>query len=72
MYFSMRDTCSSHFEAKNLTGFDGEGGGGVREGQNMAQNCPQIWLLSPPRDPQMGQGPLMWIPKSKLGCPSLT
>ena len=57
----MRDTCTSHFELKKWLG----GQGGLREGQNMAQNAPRgknskqnCWLRIRPEPLQMGRAPL--------------
>ena len=50
---------------KNLT----RSAGAISEGQNMAKNCPQIWLQSPPETPNGSRTPELdrkWL----VNCPS--
>ena len=61
------ETCSAIYrtpvqailDQKNLAGL----AGGVKEGQNMAQNGPRLYIFlasEPYRRPSMGQGPRKW------------
>ena len=58
------------FDQKNLTGL----AGGVKEGQNIAQNGPRFYIFlasEPSRGPLMCQGPLKYPQNDPSNCPWL-